>query len=190
MLQALVRAGATHVSDHVGNTALHCAIRALHAEAVLLLIQLAVPVNTPDMHGRTPLMQASQYGHELIIRILLQNHADPLSTDPEGNTALFWAAKHGKQAAIRVLLLSPNVMVHINHRNGAGQTALHKAVESGHVGSVQALLEAGASLAVRDAQGWTPLEWAKQRQFVSLVELLHRYQFQQSRNSRNSTFLP
>lgn len=58
-------------------------------------------------------------------------------------------------------------------RNDAGETALHLAVKSGHLGMVEFIInEVRISPNVRDAFGRTPLHWAAQMGNLEISEAL------------------
>lgn len=56
-------------------------------------------------------------------------------------------------------------------RNG-GFTSLHAAVDAGRHEEAKILVERGADLSIRDAEGLTPLERARRSNSLDMVELL------------------
>jgi len=54
-----------------------------------------------------------------------------------------------------------------NGRASGGWTALHRGAYGGQREIVQVLLDAGASMKVKDAQGFTPLHWAVYESLVT-----------------------
>lgn len=56
-------------------------------------------------------------------------------------------------------------------RNGA-LTPLHAAVDNGRYDEAKILVERGADLSIRDAEGLTPLERARRSNSLDMVELL------------------
>ena len=65
-------------ADELGNTPLHYAANAGHAEAVHeLLHTYHVPVNVANAAGDTPLHKAAARGHAGVVRALLAAGADP-----------------------------------------------------------------------------------------------------------------
>jgi peptide-methionine (S)-S-oxide reductase len=84
------------------------------------------------------------------------------STPEERQVALAGAALHGRADAIRDLVAAG---VDVNAFNPTGwhshSTALHSAVDSGSVDAMQALVDAGADLTVKDTLfDGTPRDWA------------------------------
>lgn len=51
-------------------------------------------------------------------------------------------------------------------------TALHHAINNGHVDTALVLIDAGADLELKDAQGRTPRELAKQKQQTGVLSYL------------------
>lgn len=67
----------------------------------------------------------------------------------------------------------------------AGQTALLRACDSGHIGGVRVLLGFGADVAATDAQGYSPLHHAVWRGNVELATLLLKFGASASTTSKN-----
>ena len=71
--------------------------------------------------------------------------------------ALLKAARTGDAEHVKVILRSP-AGLNLNCRGSwDGMTALHWAVEKGHMEVVQALVAAGADVDAKDSSHWTPL---------------------------------
>lgn len=99
--------------------------------------------------GHTALQAASQNGHLEVIRLLLRGHTDLEIEDKDGDRAVHHAA-FGDEPAVMELLAQAGA--DLNARNKRRQTALHIAVNKGHVGVVKSLLDLGChpSLQVTD----------------------------------------
>jgi RNA polymerase primary sigma factor len=63
----------------------------------------------------------------------------------------------------------------VNARDETGTSLLGLAASKGHLTTFKLLLEAGANTAVKDLEGRDPLELARTRGFVEIVELLSRF---------------
>ena len=63
----------------------------------------AIDLNYTDMHGRTPLMEASYNGHPEVIRVLLAAGADKDLRKNDGKTALDIAIEKKKDACAALL---------------------------------------------------------------------------------------
>ena len=92
------------------------------------------------------------------------------AVDRDGGGHLVWALGNAyemhytkdvqrcTEAFIGLLEVLVRAGANVNHRQkGFGRTALMYVVRTGNVTAVTALLEAGASLHLRDTEGWTPL---------------------------------
>ncbi|KAM3524743.1 hypothetical protein MY4038_007610 [Beauveria bassiana] len=69
-----------------------------------LLLERDAGIDTPDYHGRTPIMTAVQPRHEEIIDMFLSSGANPDSLDGMRSSALHYAARTGQAGIIRRLL--------------------------------------------------------------------------------------
>jgi uncharacterized protein len=107
------------------------------------LLEHGADVNYPlPETGETPLhgalCHANRPAYELVVRVLIAAGADPnRATKPEVSTGAFMRDCRTK-----------------------GETPLHRAAAFGSAASIDLLLEAGASIQARDANGDTPLSWA------------------------------
>ena len=89
-----------------------------------------------------------------------------------GYSALFWAVVCGNPELVN-LLLDHGADINIkSHRNTGGLTPLHQAVSINHDTEASILIQRGADLTIRDADGLTPLERAKRYKHAKMVKLL------------------
>lgn len=92
--------------------------------------------------------------------------------DANGNTALHNAIWHRQtKRALRVI---EKRSVNLNSVNRFGATALHLAVANEDLKVVQALLNAGADVNIRDNDGDTPAKHAAEKGNPEIVDLLKR----------------
>jgi ankyrin repeat protein len=119
--------------------------------------------------ARSPeLVGALDRGDVAASRTLLEAGADPDAVDADGNSALMLATWHGDADLVRLAIAHH---ADVRHRNAAGDTALHMAVDD--AAKVRALLDAGAAADAADARGITPLALAAARDDgAPVVELL------------------
>jgi len=94
--------------------------------------------------------------------------ANPCAVDERGSEALMAAAYRGHVAVARWILDHANCDV--NHRTGAGQTALMMASLFGREEVVGLLLERGADPGIVDLDGNTASSLAKNQRLFGLVE--------------------
>jgi ankyrin repeat protein len=126
-------------------------------------------------------MIASNSGDYILVEFLLDNGACPLIRNKSGYTALSYAARNGHIEIGRLLLFKfTNWETKINDMiNGkstnSNETPLMQAVSGGHRDFAILLLDSGANLHDRTKYGWTPLDFAKSKNFMEIVFLLSKY---------------
>lgn len=143
----------------------HCAKLLFHPEgggAIKALLAAGATVN--PSYSPTPLHFAAMNGSARAVHFLLDYGADrTLKMHPEDEIPLHFAAKLGEDPdgveAITELLRSDSE-VQLNARDRCGNTPLHTAADNGSPLAVKLLLEAGASVLLRNNQGLTPLHLA------------------------------
>ena len=113
-----------------------------HWRLAEFLIEQGADVNAPlPDTGETPLHAAlcttNRTAHDLVVRVLLRHGADPnRATTPGVETGSFMRDCRTK-----------------------GESPLHRAAAFGTEATIQLLLDAGADVQCRDANGDTPLSW-------------------------------
>jgi hypothetical protein len=118
---------------------------------------------------------ASVADDEATLAVLLSLGASArLTTSRYDGTALIAAAHLGHDGVVRQLIAAGAPLDHVNNLHW---TAAIEAVVLGdggprHQATLQALVQAGANLALADRQGQTPLQLARSRSFTAMVKLL------------------
>jgi ankyrin repeat protein len=126
--------------------------------------------------GATPLFRATRATDLTTIRLLLDNGAKPSIANKDGSTPLMVAAGLGarrtgdeefvEKAARADPLDAARMFVDagadVNAVNEAGNTAMHYAALTGAARIVEFLADRGAKLDVKNKQGKTPLDLARQ----------------------------
>ncbi|MEV6911643.1 ankyrin repeat domain-containing protein [Amycolatopsis sp. NPDC051071] len=110
------------------------------------------------------------------VRTLVERGAD-VNADVYRGTALTWAAAQGKAEVIGTLA---ELGASVNHQgtfgglsHGEGVTALHLAVQGGHVAAVRALLAVGADPSLEDAlYSSSALGWAEHFEQAEILAVL------------------
>jgi ankyrin repeat protein len=125
--------------------------------------------------GQTALMIGARAGEEEKVRALIAAGADAKAADEEGNTALALAAGAEGPAGVLKALLDAGADADAADREKV--TPLMRAADRGDVDKCVLLLNGGARADLKDSDGRTALEWAKQRSDAAgerCVEVLSR----------------
>ncbi|HVY34317.1 MAG TPA: ankyrin repeat domain-containing protein [Caulobacteraceae bacterium] len=119
------------------------------------------------LNGATPYILAACAANGEIMKLLVAKGADPSLATNDGRTALMAAAGRGTQTQQGPRLTEPQIMAilklaaqlgtPVNQVDVNGDTALHIAATRRRDGIVQALVDSGASLEIKNHNGETPL---------------------------------
>ena len=130
-----------------------------------------------NMIGQTAFIRAAMSGDITTMRLLLAHGADPKITTVGGTTALVTAAGgnvavqqsfvESRESSMAAVKLCLELGIDVNAANETGFTAVMGAANKGWDDVLEVLLTAGGRLDVQDAQGRTPLRWAK-GEFIAL----------------------
>ncbi|KAL3735687.1 hypothetical protein ACJRO7_024766 [Eucalyptus globulus] len=167
-LKSLVRAGADlNKTDYDGRSPLHLAAARGHEDIVFFLVQEGVDVNTKDDFGNTALLEAIKNGNDRIASLLVKESAS-LRIDDAGSFLCTAVARGDSDFLKRILAngIDPNSKDY-DHR-----TPLHVAASEGLYLMAKLLLEAGASVFLKDRWGNTPLDECRKCGNKNLVKLL------------------
>ncbi|MCJ1242896.1 hypothetical protein MMC30_000092 [Trapelia coarctata] len=149
-------------------------------EVQSLLVQGADPNIKRESDHCTVLHVAADQGNVDAVNLLLANGADIEIRDKHGMTPLVTATAKKHYGLVQVLVAY----------GADGDTALLMAVMQNHLPTVILLLEAGASLEVKDTYGMTPLQWVVRAGRVMMVEeLLLRGAALDAKDKRQNTVL-
>jgi ankyrin repeat protein len=160
-----------------GATPLHLACAQGHLEAVLALAEAPrrADVGARDGEGELPLGVAALNGHADVVEALLLRGAGIEARGQFGRTALHHASSEGQAEAVGALLAMGASVAALDD---SGDSPLHLACQEGHLAVAQQLLQAaaggvgggeagmpraGAEATRRNAEGLTPLDWARRR---------------------------
>lgn len=161
-----------------GETPLLIATHNNYIEAAKLLIDEGADINIQDQIHDSPYLYAGAQGKTEILAYMLEN-AEPDQTvvNRYGGNALIPAAEKGHLENVRLLLSDGRV--DIDHQNDFGYTALIEAVALSDGSKVyqeivKVLLNYKADQSLRDNSGNTALDYAHERGFKEMIELLEK----------------
>jgi len=134
----------------------------------------AALVNSLSTDGATPLGLAAFFGQREAVEFLLDHGAqiDMRATNPAFPFTPLHSAMSAGHKAIAGLLLARGADVNV--REGGGMTVLHEAAGQGNLEYLQMLLERGANPSAKTDDGKLPEDFARERKFAAVVELLER----------------
>ena len=175
LTQLIATRADVNACDGYGRTPLHVATFARQAESIRALAQAGADLNALENDRYDAVTIAAVADDEATLRLLLQLGASAKQiTSRYDGTALIAAAHLGHDGVVRQLIAAGAPLDHVNNLHW---TALIESIVLGngglrHQASLQALLKAGASHALTDRQGITPLQLARQRGFDAMVQML------------------
>ncbi|KAI8723086.1 hypothetical protein NCS52_00163600 [Fusarium sp. LHS14.1] len=138
-------------------TALHMAAQKGFNKMACQLLMAGANVNIENGSGETPLHVACDYGDQQLVEMLLGKGADPERMDASGFYPLHSAVVRGFEAKVVRDLLGYEGSIINKTAGGAHWTPLNKAIYYKCEDVVGTLLEGGASVRIKDSDGWTPL---------------------------------
>uniref|UniRef100_A0A8C5DZK3 Palmitoyltransferase n=1 Tax=Gouania willdenowi TaxID=441366 RepID=A0A8C5DZK3_GOUWI len=147
----------------LNSTPLHWATRQGHLSMVVQLMKYGADPSLIDGEGCSCVHLAAQFGHTSIVAYLIAKG----QVRSSGYTA-YWLEQSVDPTR---LLLTFNVSVNLGdkyHKN----TALHWAVLAGNTTVISLLLDANANVDAQNIKGETPLDLAKQRKNVWMINHL------------------
>ena len=166
---------ALEARDGHGRTPLHVATFARQRGAVKALLAAGADSGALESGRYDAVTIAAVADDEETLRILLAMGASAkLVTSRYDGTALIAAAHLGHDGVVRQLIAAGAPLDHVNNLHW---TALIEAIVLGdggarHQATVRALLDAGASTKLADAQGRSPLALARARGYTAMVKML------------------
>ncbi|KAH3780265.1 nuclear factor NF-kappa-B p100 subunit-like [Dreissena polymorpha] len=132
-----------HQNYHYRQTPLHLAVLTGRTDIVRCLLGLGAQTTLQDSQLRTPAHIACGNGDVEILKALLESEGNELTRsvglyDHQGQTCLHIAALHGNTELVNILL-AHGAEINAPDRK-SGRTALHFAVESGHINTITCLV--------------------------------------------------
>jgi len=164
-----------------GRSDLDAAVKSGNLASVRAAIEAEGDIQAGDAHGITPLMAAARANRAEVAELLIDRGARVRATDRRGFTALHYAAQNGMNATIALLL---DRGAAINAPAGAGRySPLHLAVIDSRDETAVMLVERGADVAQKNAQGVTALDIAASRNEHKLAAALEDAEVRRAGNA-------
>ena len=173
--------------DDSGRTALAAAAASGRDRAVKALITAGADVSLADENGRTPFMWAASGGNPVAMERIYRVGVEVNHVDHEGHNALTLAAANGRAASVAWLLLSTDVNVH-HALPDSGRNALHLAAAAGHADVIAMLLLGKAPADAPDADGFLPLQLARNAGHSGAAAMLNMVKAEQGRRSTSTDY--
>lgn len=158
--------------NEYGGTALWHAVVKGHKAVVELLLEKGANIDSKDIHEQTPLMADALDGDASMVMFLLEKGADINTKDRNRRTSLWLASARSRVAIVKLLLEKG---AHVDPQDDdEGKTPLILAVIEGDKSIVSLLLQNGAGCTIKDKDGRTPLSWAEEKGYGTIVQMLKR----------------
>lgn len=163
---------AVNLMDEDGLTPLHMAVRLGNKAAVeALLRHPRIKADTQDRHHHTPLLSAVLSSRRDLAELLLRRGAQPCPAGlASGLSVLFAVVDREDLEAIRLLLRHG----HVNAQDSVGNTLLHWAVIKHSPQVAGLVLDHGALVSLRNADGCLVTDLAVEFGFKQLEDLIAR----------------
>ena len=175
-IEKLVKSGAPlEARDSHQRTPLHVAAHLRRDEAAALLMRLGADANALDAQKYDIVTIAAVADDVPMLKVALGGGCRAGNiTSPYDGTALIAAAHLGHDEVVRVLIAAKAPLDHVNNLHW---TATIESIVLGnggkrHIATLEALVKAGANLALADSAGNTPLTLAKRRGYTEMVAIL------------------
>jgi hypothetical protein len=175
-ITALAATGAAlDARDGHGRTPLHVATFAQQRAAIQALAKAGAKLELLENDRYDAVTIASVANDEASLRLLLSLGASARQvTSRYDGTALIAAAHLGHAGVVRQLIAAGAPLDHVNNLHW---TAVIESVVLGdggprHQATLKALVDAGASLQLKDREGRTPLQLAQARGYAEMIKIL------------------
>jgi ankyrin repeat protein len=138
-------------------------------QTVKLLVELGIKIETKDVNGYTPLMNACYKNHVDILKYLIKKNACIDHKDKSNFSALMHASYSGNTNVVKLLLAGG---ADVGQQNDIGETALILASQQNNLNVAWCLLEKNAEIDKADKRGFTPLMVASENNSAAVMKCL------------------
>lgn len=143
------------------------------AQQVKDVLHAGMDINAKNEFGMTALMWAARDNtNPEVVKLLLEDGADIRAKDEEGRTALMWAARNNTNPEVIRVLLEAGTDVNVRDKKLA--TALILAAKWNSDGIVNALIDAGADIAIKDDEEKQAADYAQENKKLKSTDTLRR----------------
>jgi len=154
----------------------HIAAKGGHGMALQLLLDMGADIDERKTNstGKTALLEAVYYNHLPCAKILIERGADATISSTEGGSVLHIAAWRSIDGEMMKFLLGQTREL-VNAKNDYGETPLHDCSYRSHIVCLEnskMLVQAGASLTIKNNDGRTPYECARKRESKGIAKYL------------------
>jgi ankyrin repeat protein len=148
-----------------GDSGLIIAIRENATRVLPLLLNArGIDLDQPASNGDTPLMVAAFKANKAAVQALLEKGA---TVNKAGWTPLHYAAASGDNDIVQMLLDKSAVLDALSPNN---TTPIMMAARGGHIYTVKLLLDAGADATLKNQQGMTAIDFAREAGNSEIVD--------------------
>lgn len=137
-------------------------------KSIFITVILFLSIISFGQSADLQMIQAAYDGDEATVIRLLDAGANPNATDANGYSALIYASAYGYQGIMKKLIEKKASVTKMYN----GVHPIVAAVNNDNTTSIQMLIDAGAYVNCKDAEGYTPLMFAAQEGYVKSVQYL------------------
>ncbi|XP_056018698.1 transient receptor potential cation channel subfamily A member 1-like [Ostrea edulis] len=141
-------------------------------EVICAIMKKGGDLNKKTKEMMTPLILACWKGHLETVEFLLTNGAQIAAVDNLMKNALHWTVQNGHLQVLLYLLKKCDSVI-LETLDFAEQTITHYAAKLGNIAILQALIQHGCKLDIRDMDGRTPIHIAAEHDNEAAVEVLY-----------------
>jgi ankyrin repeat protein len=169
-----------------GASPLYLATKKGHIQVVKCLIMAGSKVDWQHENGLTPLMEASSVGYFELVQLLIESGADLSIVDDHDCKAITYASFNGYVEIVNYLgrFSSKDELEEAIYEATEGKGAkvrkkregrvskLYNAVKTNNLTELELVLKLGIDVNTKDNAGKTALNYARENQYLKVIELL------------------